>query len=133
FRSLGEARRVLRRRGRIVLALRWRSMDTVAQEVFFRLLERLTEEHPVIIPQLRDSRGLLGEPQVIKEVLREAGFRRPWTTALVTGGRARSAAEWLDFMVWTGPRPYALIANIFPSQRRRLEVELDREMSRLGD
>jgi ubiquinone/menaquinone biosynthesis C-methylase UbiE len=133
FKSLGEARRVLRRPGRIVLALRWRSMDTVAQELFFRRLERLTEEHPVIIPQLRDSRGLLGEPQVIKEVLREAGFRRPWTTALVSGDRTASAAAWLDFMAWTGPRPYALLTTLVPRQRRRLEQELEREMRRLGD
>jgi ubiquinone/menaquinone biosynthesis C-methylase UbiE len=133
FRSLGEARRVLRRRGRIVLALRWRSMDTVAQEVFFRLLEGLTEEHPVIIPQVRDSRSLLGEPQVVKEVLREAGFRRPWTTALVSGDRTPSAASWLDFMAWTGPRPYALITTLVPRQRRRLEQELERQMRRLGD
>ena len=132
-RALEEVRRVLRPAGRIALALRWRSLDTVAQEVFFRLLDRLGEEHPVVIPQLRDSRGLLGEPPVICEVLRQAGFRRPWTTALVSGDRTASAADWLDFMAWVGPRPYVLISTLVPGQRRRLEAQLDREMRRLGD
>lgn len=132
-RALEEVRRVLRPTGRIALALRWRSLDTVAQEVFFRLLDRVGEEHPVVIPQPRDSRGLLGEPQVICEVLRQAGFRRPWTTSLVSGGRMGSAADWLDFMAWVGPRPYALISTLVPGQRRRLEAQLDREMRRLGD
>jgi SAM-dependent methyltransferase len=131
--SLEEARRVLRAGGRIVLALRWRSLDTVAQEVFFRMLERLSEDHPVVLGQERDSRGLLGEPAVIREVLCQAGFHRPWTTALVTGSRAPSAAGWLDFMSHTGPRPYALITTLVPGQRRRLEEQLERVMRRLGD
>src|SRR5207302_2986502 len=83
-RALEEARRVLRPKGRIALALRRRSLDTVAQEVFFHLLDQLSEDHPVVVPQERDSRGLLGEPQVIEEVLRHARFTRPWTSALVT-------------------------------------------------
>jgi len=132
-RSLEEARRVLRPAGRIALAVRWRSLDTAAQEVFFRLLDRVSEEHPVVVPQQRDSRGLLGEPPVIREVLSQAGFRGPWTTSLVSGDRSGSAADWLDFMAWTGPRPYALISTLAPGQRRRLEAQLDREMRRLGD
>jgi len=132
-RSLEEARRVLRPAGRIALALRRRSLDTVAQEVFFRLLDRVSEEHPVVFPQERDSRGLLGEPPVIREVLRQAGFRGPWTTSVVSGDRTATAADWLDFMAWTGPRPYALISTLVPGQRRRLEAQLDREMRRLGD
>jgi ubiquinone/menaquinone biosynthesis C-methylase UbiE len=132
-RTLEEARRVLRAGARIVLALRWRSLDTVAQEVFFRVLDRLTDDHPVVIPQERDSRGLLGEPPVICEVLRQAGFLRPWTTALMTGGRAASAGDWLDFMSRVGPRPYALITTLVPRQRRRLEEQLERTMRRLGD
>jgi ubiquinone/menaquinone biosynthesis C-methylase UbiE len=131
--SLEEARRVLRPAGTIVLALRWRSLDTAAQDVFFRLLDRVSEEHPVVIPLQRDSRGLLGEPPVIREVLSQAGFRAPWTTSLVTGDRSGSAAEWLDFMAWTGPRPYTLISTLVPGQRRRLEAQVDREMRALGD
>ena len=133
FKSLEEARRVLRAGGRIALALRWRSLDTVAQEVFFRMLDRLTEEHPVIIPQQRDSRGLLGEPQVIRQVLVDAGFRQPWTSALVTGDRLHTAADWLDFMAWTGPRSYALLSTLVPRQRQRLEREVEAEMRRLGE
>jgi len=132
-RSLEEARRVLRPDGRIALALRWRSLDTIAQEVFFRLLDRVSEEHPVVVPQQRDSRGLLGEPPVIREVLCQAGFRRPWTTSLVSGDRTGTAADWLDFMTWTGPRPYALLSTLVPGQRRRLEAQLDGEMRRLGE
>jgi ubiquinone/menaquinone biosynthesis C-methylase UbiE len=132
-RALEEARRVLRPAGRIALALRWRSLDTAAQELFFRFLDELTRDHPVVIPQPRDSRGLLGEPPVIREVLRQAGFRRPWTTGLVSGDRAASAAAWLDFMAWTGPRPYALITTLVPRQRRRLEERVEREMRDLGD
>jgi ubiquinone/menaquinone biosynthesis C-methylase UbiE len=132
-RSLEEARRVLRPTGRIALALRWRSLDTAAQEAFFRLLDRVSQEHPVVIPQQRDSRGLLGEPPVIPEVLRQAGFQGPWTSSLVSGDRTGSAADWLDFMAWIGPRPHALISTLGPGQRRRLEAELDREMRRLGD
>jgi ubiquinone/menaquinone biosynthesis C-methylase UbiE len=131
--SLEEARRVLRPGGRIVLALRWRSLDTVAQEVFFRMLDRLTEDHPVLFRQQRDSRGLLGEPQVICEVLRQADFHGPWTTALVTGARAAGASDWLEHMARTGPRPDALLSTLVPRQRRRLEEQLDREMRRLGD
>jgi ubiquinone/menaquinone biosynthesis C-methylase UbiE len=132
-RSLEEARRVLRPAGRIVLALRWRSLDTAAQDVFHRLLDRVSDEHPVVVPQPRDSRGLLGEPPVIREVLAQAGFRAPWTSSLVTGDRTAPAGEWLDFMAWTGPRPYALISTLVPGQRRRLEAQLDGEMARLGD
>jgi ubiquinone/menaquinone biosynthesis C-methylase UbiE len=132
-RSLEEARRVLRPAGRIALALRRRSLDTVAQEVFFHLLDRLSEDHPVIVPQERDSRGLLGEPPVIEEVLRQAGFARPWTSALVSGDRLPDAGAWLDFMAHTGPRPYALITTLVPGQRRRLEAQLDRLMRRLGE
>ncbi|HYW27832.1 MAG TPA: methyltransferase domain-containing protein [Terriglobales bacterium] len=131
--SLEEARRVLRSAGRIVVALRRRSLDTAAQEVFFRLLDRVSEEHPIVVPQQRDSRGLLGEPPVISEVLSQAGFRAPWTTSLVTGDRSGSAAAWLDFMAWMGPRPYTLISTLVPGQRRRLEAQLDRQMRALGD
>lgn len=133
FSSLQEARRVLRPGGRVAVAVHRRSMDTTAQEVFFGMLDELVQVHPFDLPRPRDQRSLVGEPQVLTELMLEAGFARPTTTMMVTGARMPDAAAWLELMAGAGPRPYALLTSLGPATRQRLLETLQREMERLGE
>jgi ubiquinone/menaquinone biosynthesis C-methylase UbiE len=135
FAMLEEARRVLRPSGRIGLSLRQRSLVTDAQRVFFRLLaEELAEAHPLVVPRYQcEERGWLGEPEVIGELLEEAGFGPPRITQLVTGVRLASGLAWIDLLQGAGPWPHALLSTLGPGLRRQLAAALEREMEDLGD
>jgi ubiquinone/menaquinone biosynthesis C-methylase UbiE len=130
---LTEARRVLHDGGRIALSVRRRSLVTPAQETFFGWLEELTEQHWRTIPRPKGSRSPLGEPQTLRRLLLESGFREPVTTMLTTGSQMPSAAAWIDHMTWSGPWPWALLTTLGPTERGRLEAAVGREMERIGD
>jgi ubiquinone/menaquinone biosynthesis C-methylase UbiE len=131
--ALGEARRVLRRGGRIALSVRRRSLDTPAQEVFYGMLDELIRHHPFEIPRPRDQRSLLGEPAVLGRELVDAGFEEPSVTTMATGARLPSARAWVDLMAKSGPRPYVYLTSLGRDSRRNLEAVIDHEMQQLGE
>jgi ubiquinone/menaquinone biosynthesis C-methylase UbiE len=135
FRMLEEARRVLRPRGRIGLSLRQRSMVTEAQRTFYRLLdEELVEAHPLIVPRYsREDHGKLGEPEVVHELLEDAGFGPARVTQLVTGVRMSSGLDWIQLLQGAGPWPHALLSTLGPDLKRQLAAVVEREMAGLGD
>ncbi len=133
FKSLEEGQRVLRPGGRLGLSLRMRSLATHAQELFYRILDELTEQHPMVIPRPQDDRGRMGEPEAIRELLADAGFVNVRTTTLVTGARMPSARAWVDLMRGAGPRPHALLTTLGPGIRRMLEEAVETQMRHLGD
>jgi ubiquinone/menaquinone biosynthesis C-methylase UbiE len=135
FALLEEARRVLRPGGRIGLSLRQRSLVTDAQRIFYRLLaDELSEAHPLVVPRYpHKERGWLGEPDVIGELLRDAGFGTPRITQLVTGVRLASGLAWIDLLQGAGPWPHALLSTLGPELRRQLAAALEREMEGLGE
>jgi SAM-dependent methyltransferase len=130
---LRESRRVVREGGRIALSVRRHSLETPAQEVFFGLLDELIETHPIEIPKPRDGRSTLGEPDVLRRSLTEAGFEVLADSTMVTGARLNSAAAWVDLMAGAGPRPYLYLTSLGTAFRHKLEEAIDREMRRLGD
>ncbi|MDQ6921189.1 MAG: methyltransferase domain-containing protein [Candidatus Dormibacteraeota bacterium] len=135
FRVLEEARRVLRPGGRIGLSLRQRSMVTEAQRTFYRLLdEELVEAHPLIVPRYqRADHGMLGEPDVVRELLEDAGFEAARITQLVTGVRMPSGLAWIELLQGAGPWPHALLSTLGPELKRQLAAAVEREMEGLGD
>jgi ubiquinone/menaquinone biosynthesis C-methylase UbiE len=135
FRMLEEARRVLRPRGRIGLSLRQRSMITEAQRAFYRLLDdELVEAHPLIVPRFRRAdHGKLGEPEVVSELLEDAGFGSARVTQLVTGVRTASGLAWIELLQGAGPWPHALLSTLGPDLKRQLGTAVEREMAGLGD
>jgi ubiquinone/menaquinone biosynthesis C-methylase UbiE len=135
FAMLEEARRVLRPGGRIGLSLRQRSLVTEAQRAFYRLLdEELVEAHPLIVPRhRREDHGKLGEPELVRELLEDAGFGTALVTQLVTGVRMDSGLAWIELLQGAGPWPHALLSTLGPDLKRQLAVAVEREMARLGD
>lgn len=135
FQMLEEARRVLRPRGRIGLSLRQRSLVTEAQRAFYRLLgEELVEAHPLIVPRhSRDDHGKLGEPEVVRELLEDAGFGPARITQMVTGVRMPSSLDWIELLQGAGPWPHALLSTLGPELKRQLAAAVEREMAGLGE
>ena len=124
-----------RPRGRIGLSLRQRSMVTEAQRTFYRLLdEELVEAHPLIVPRYqRPDHGKLGEPEVVSELLEDAGFGEARVTQLVTGVRMTSGLAWIELLQGAGPWPHALLSTLGPDLKRQLGAAVEREMAGLGD
>src|ERR1700730_13906413 len=135
FRMLEEARRVLRPGGRIGLSLRQRSMATAAQRAFYRVLdEELTQAHPLIVPRYRrPDTGQTGEPEVVRELLEDAGFGAARVTQLVTGVRMASGLAWIELLQGAGPWPHALLSTLGPDLKRQVDAVVEREMAGLGD
>ncbi|MDQ6773512.1 MAG: methyltransferase domain-containing protein [Candidatus Dormibacteraeota bacterium] len=131
--SLMEARRVLRPGGRVAIAVHRRSLDTLAQDVFFGLLDDLQDRHAFALPRPQDQRSLLGEPAVLEGLLREAGFTPPRVTTSMTGGRVGSAEAWVEMMAKAGPRPFVLLSSLGPAARRRVVAAVAEAMDRLGE
>ena len=133
FASLDEARRVLKRGGRIAVSCQRRSLNTVAQEVSFAWLEKLATEHGVSVPRHDHSHGSFGEPEVMRELLEEAGFREVRITQMVTGVRATDFNQWMDLLAGLGPFSHELIVSMGPVRLKTLADALGKEMDRLGE
>ncbi|MDQ6900149.1 MAG: methyltransferase domain-containing protein [Candidatus Dormibacteraeota bacterium] len=133
YRSLNEARRVLKPTGRIGVSVHRRSLDTLAQQVFFGVLDEFAGEQPIALRQPRNQRSLLGEAGVLGGMLEDVGFTDMTETTLVTGGRVRTAAQWLHMMAGAGPRPYALLHSLGLRFRQRILQAVESEMRRLGE
>jgi ubiquinone/menaquinone biosynthesis C-methylase UbiE len=131
--ALEEAHRVLKPRGRIAVSCHRRSLSTAAQNLFFQGLAPLARRHYLSLPRFSSDRSRFGEPDVLPQLLAEAGFEVTTMTQLVTGGRAKSAREWTDLMAGAGPLPYTLIRSLGPRYRAELEEEIQMAMESLGD
>ena len=133
FAALDEAHRVLRPRGRLAVSCLRRSLSTPAQNLFFQGLVPLARRHYLSLPRFSSERSRFGEPAVLPDILRDAGFEVAAMTEMVTGGRARGAREWIDLMAGAGPLPYTLIKSLGPRYRSELEEEVELAMDSLGD
>jgi ubiquinone/menaquinone biosynthesis C-methylase UbiE len=131
--ALAEAHRVLREGGRLAVSNQRRSLSTRAQDLFFQGLAPLARRHYLSLPRYSSERSRFGEPNVLPELLRGAGFEVTRITEMVTGGKTRDAKEWTDLMSGAGPLPYTLIRALGPRYRNELEAEVESAMDSLGD
>ena len=130
---LGEAHRMLRDRGRVVLAVPCRSLLTQAQEQSRQVLDRTLQALPVTLPRPHAHLSLLGEPELLQQLLAQVGFRRTVFRTFVTGVRATSSEEWLELERMSGPRAHALLSTVGRPLLRRLAGQMDWAMRRLGE
>lgn len=133
FAALDEAHRVLRAGGRLAVSCLRRSLSTPAQNLFFQGLAPMARRHYLSLPRFSSERSRFGEPSVLPDLLRDAGFEVTSMTEMVTGGRARDAREWTDLMAGAGPLPYTVIRSLGPRYRAELEEEVGLAMESLGD
>lgn len=133
FTALDEAHRVLRAGGRLALSCLRRSLSTPAQNLFFQGLAPMARRHYLSLPRFSSERSRFGEPSVLPDLLRDAGFEVTSMTEMVTGGRTRDAREWTDLMAGAGPLPYTVIRSLGPRYRAELEEEVGLAMESLGD
>jgi ubiquinone/menaquinone biosynthesis C-methylase UbiE len=131
--SLEEAARLLRAGGRVALSLHRRSLQTEAQDLFYRVLSDLAARHHLRVPEHSPERSVYGERENLPRLLDELGFVDIRLTEMVTGGRARTPREWTDLMAGSGPLPNTLIRVLGPRLRAEFEAELAERMKELGD
>jgi ubiquinone/menaquinone biosynthesis C-methylase UbiE len=131
--SLDEAVRLLRVGGRIALSLHRRSLQTEAQDIFYRVLGELAASHHLRIPNHSPERSVFGEREHLPRLLDELGFGQVRLTEMVTGGRAASPREWTSLMAGSGPLPNTLITVLGPRLRAEFETELADRMRQLGE
>jgi demethylmenaquinone methyltransferase/2-methoxy-6-polyprenyl-1,4-benzoquinol methylase len=130
-RVLGEAHRVLRRGGRIVVSSQRRMLCTPAEELFFRILDEMAANFR--IPRLPAHHALFGEPWVLTELLAQAGFAHVRTTQLLIGNHTANSHDWVDLMLQSGPYPHACLSLLQPAGRARFEQRVETAMRELGD
>ena len=132
--ALADGHRVLKSGGRLAASCQRRDLATDAQEEFFEILNKLRVDHPFMrLPRHGDERASFGEPDVLTQLLYDAGFDEVKLATMVTGGRVKNASEWIDLMKGAGPVPHSLLATMGPASRRRLEGELQQAMERLDE
>jgi ubiquinone/menaquinone biosynthesis C-methylase UbiE len=131
--ALAEAHRVLRPGGRLAVSCQRRSLSTRAQDLFFQGLAPLARRHSLSLPRYSSERARFGEPDVLPQLLKGAGFDVTRMTEMVTGGRTRDAHEWTDLMAGAGPLPHTLIRALGPRYRTELEADVESAMESLGD
>jgi ubiquinone/menaquinone biosynthesis C-methylase UbiE len=131
--ALEEAHRVLRPGGRLAVSCQRRSLNTRAQDLFFQGLAPLARRHYLSLPRYSSERSRFGEPDVLKQMLGDAGFDVTRISETITGGRANNAREWTELMAGAGPLPYTLIHSLGPRYRDELEAEVEAAMASLGD
>jgi len=131
--SLDEAARLLKVGGRIALSLHRRSLQTEAQDLFYRVLGDLAVSHHLRVPQHSPERSVFGERENLPRLLDELGFTDVRLTEMVTGGRAPSPRDWTALMAGSGPLPNTLISVLGPRLRAEFEELLAGKMANLGD
>jgi ubiquinone/menaquinone biosynthesis C-methylase UbiE len=131
--SLEEAVQLLRPGGRVALSLHRRSLQTEAQDLFYRVLGDLAARHHLRVPEHSPERSMYGERENLPRLLEELGFEKLRMTEMVTGGRARTAREWTELMAGSGPLPNTLIRVLGPRLRAEFESELAVRMDDLGE
>ena len=131
--ALEEAHRVLKPGGRLAVSCQRRSLNTRAQDLFFQGLGPLARRHYLSLPRFSSERAQFGEPDVLPQILADAGFETTRVSETVTGGRATDAREWTELMAGAGPLPYTLIRSLGPRYRDELEAEVEAAMASLGD
>lgn len=132
-RALAEAHRVLRAGGRLAVSVPRRSLCTPAQDLFFELLEDFLRRHPLRIPRHRGERAVMGEPEVLADLLRDFGFEDVRTSALVTGWRLKDGRAWISHLLGAGPYTHAALTALGPALQAQLAAELDEALESLGE
>jgi ubiquinone/menaquinone biosynthesis C-methylase UbiE len=131
--SLEETVRLLRPGGRVALSLHRRSLQTEAQDLFYRVLGDLAIRHHMRVPEHSPERSVFGERENLPRLLDELGFEKIRITEMVTGGRARTPREWTQLMAGSGPLPNTLLSVLGPRLRSEFETILAEQMEELGD
>jgi ubiquinone/menaquinone biosynthesis C-methylase UbiE len=131
--SLEEAARLLRPGGRVALSLHRRSLQTDAQDLFYKVLGELAVRHHLRVPAHSPERSDYGEPETLAQMLDELGFRKVRITEQITGGRVHTSRDWTQLMAGSGPLPSTLLSVLGPRLRAEFETTLAERMEQLGD
>jgi ubiquinone/menaquinone biosynthesis C-methylase UbiE len=131
--SLEEAARLVRPGGRVALSLHRRSLQTDAQDLFYKVLGELAVRHHLRVPAHSPERSDYGEPETLAQMLDELGFRKVRITEQITGGRVHTSRDWTQLMAGSGPLPSTLLSVLGPRLRAEFETTLAERMEQLGD